>query len=495
MSDLPKGWTGCRLAELVIHTLGGDWGKDVVENLSGYAKVKVIRGTEFRNWKEEKGKSAAERLIKTSSLEKRLLNDGDIVVEVSGGGPTQPVGRTVLIDQATIKISPFPLVCSNFFRQMRISNHIDASFVNYYLTHAYFNGTFNDFQTQTTNLRNLNFTEFLEKTAVLLPPFNEQRRIVEILEKLLGKVDVCRKRLEKIPLILKRFRQSVLAAACSGRLTEDWRNNIEPSSVLLEGVREEWCNNQVRLPDEWQWVSFEKFVISSFYGPRFAKEDYQANGIPTIRTTDINDRGQIVLDNPPCIPLEPDRLAYLGLQHEDLLITRTGATIGKCAIYDEAIGPALPSAYLIRFRLTRQKVSVKYILQFLLSPEGQRMLSGGSTAVAQPNINARAIIKFMIPTPPLAEQQEITRRVDELFKLADQIEARYDKAKAYFDKLSQSILAKAFRGELVEQDPKDEPASVLLERIRAERAANESTKTKTRPPSKKRKQASLFDKA
>ena len=71
-----------------------------------------------------------------------------------------------------------------------------------------------------------------------------------------------------------------------------------------------------------------------------------------------------------------------------------------------------------------------------------------------------------IPIPPFLEQEEIVRRVDELFKFVDQIEARYKKARTYTDKLTQSILAKAFRGELVPQDPNDEPASVLLERIR-----------------------------
>src|SRR5207245_785500 len=85
---------------------------------------------------------------------------------------------------------------------------------------------------------------------------------------------------------------------------------------------------------------------------------------------------------------------------------------------------------------------------------------------AQPNISPAKIEALPFACPPLAEQQEIVRRVEALFALADQIEARYAKGKAYVEKLTQSILAKAFRGELVPQDPNDEPASVLLERIR-----------------------------
>lgn len=84
-------------------------------------------------------------------------------------------------------------------------------------------------------------------------------------------------------------------------------------------------------------------------------------------------------------------------------------------------------------------------------------------------VNIGDVRALQLPLPPLAEQQEIVRRVEQLFTLADQLEARYAKAKGHVDKLTQSILAKAFRGELVPQDPNDEPAEKLLERIRAER--------------------------
>ena len=97
--------------------------------------------------------------------------------------------------------------------------------------------------------------------------------------------------------------------------------------------------------------------------------------------------------------------------------------------------------------------------------------------------------------PPFDEQQAIVQRVEKLFKLAEQIESRYNKAKDYVDKLAQSILAKAFRGELVPQAPNDEPASVLLERIREQRAASETNNKKARPPSRRKLQAGLFDEA
>ena len=95
MSELPQGWATVKLNDVVNFALGGDWGKDPDDSTDGLAKVRVVRGTEFKAWRDEKGASAAARRIKVSSLEKRRLKKGDLVLEVSGGGPNQPVGRTV----------------------------------------------------------------------------------------------------------------------------------------------------------------------------------------------------------------------------------------------------------------------------------------------------------------------------------------------------------------------------------------------------------------
>jgi type I restriction enzyme S subunit len=177
--------------------------------------------------------------------------------------------------------------------------------------------------------------------------------------------------------------------------------------------------------------------------------------------------GTIVLTDAPRIKLSADQIDKYRLLHGDLVVTRTGATIGKCAIYDESRGSAIPSAYLIRFRFKQNLVDPKYILRFFMSPAGQSLLVGGSNAVAQPNVNATTISQFLIPVPPLAEQQEIVRRVDGLFALADQLELRLAQARGQVDKLTPSLLARAFAGKLVPQDPTDEPASKLLERIKA----------------------------
>lgn len=267
----------------------------------------------------------------------------------------------------------------------------------------------------------------------------------------------------------------MLEAACSGRLTADWRDENGNGANTSPGELEEADEES---PSTWRKQPLEDFVQSSFYGPRFSAESYSVDGIPTVRTTDIGFDGCISLKNPPRVNVSAEELQRYGLRNGDLLITRTGATIGKCAVYDESIGPAIPGAYLIRFRLRESLLLSKFALLFLTSPQGQLFLIGGTTAVAQPNVNAKAICKFIVPVPPIPEQRQIVCRVGELFALADRLESRYVKAKHYLDSLKQSILAKAFRGELVPQDPNDEPATVLLERIRNARPTQSANRSR-----------------
>src|SRR5208282_359415 len=156
-----------------------------------------------------------------------------------GGGPDQPVGRTLVIDKAALERSTNPLACSNFCRQVRLHPSVDSSFVNLNLIHQYKKGRFNVFQTETTNIRNLNFSQFLAETEIPLPPTVEQKRISSQLAVLMAQVSRASDHLSRVPAILKRFRQAVLAAACSGSLTADWRLHHTPrtpSDASLAGI-------------------------------------------------------------------------------------------------------------------------------------------------------------------------------------------------------------------------------------------------------------------
>jgi type I restriction enzyme S subunit len=474
--DLPEGWAVAKLDDIVALALGGDWGKDPIEAIDGLVKVRVVRGTEFRSWRDQKGVSAAERLITASSLEKRRLKQGDIVIEVSGGGPNQPVGRTILIDADALKRADAPLVCSNFFRLLRLNPEVDPRFVNHFLDYAYAKGAFNEFQTETTNLRNLNVTDLLEKTEVLLAPLAEQRRIVAKVEQLLSKVEICRNRLAKIHILLKRFRHSVVAAATSGRLTADWREeHAAPVTGELNSLEE--AKSQVHLPGAWSSLSVGDILEGLKYGTA-RKCGYEHRGVPVLRIPNIVS-GKIDHTDLKFAELPAKEFNQLRLMPGDILLIRSNGSVslvGRSAVVREKEKDLAYAGYLIRLRLNRAKVEPDFLHLCLASNDVrvQIELKARSTSGVN-NINTEEVRALRFLLPPILEQREIVRRVEVLFAWADEIETRFAKVNAYTEKLTASLLAKAFRGELVPTEAElarresrnYESARELLERLSA----------------------------
>ncbi|QTF58900.1 restriction endonuclease subunit S [Stutzerimonas frequens] len=153
----------------------------------------------------------------------------------------------------------------------------------------------------------------------------------------------------------------------------------------------------------------------------------------------------------------------------EILITVVGAGIGEAAIIPpECAGFNIARAVA---KLPIREISAKYVYLWLSTNLALSWMKGSSREVARPTLNLEQLRALPVPIPACGEQTEIVRRVEQLFAFADQLEARVKAAQIRIDRLTQSILAKAFRGELVPQDPNDEPASVLLERIKAQRAA------------------------
>ncbi len=162
-----------------------------------------------------------------------------------------------------------------------------------------------------------------------------------------------------------------------------------------------------------------------------------------------------------------------------MLIRSNGSVdlVGKSAVVTEREQGLLFAGYLIRIRLKTDVAEPAYINYWLKSPEARISIENKARSTSGVNnINSQEILSLELMIPNLAEQRKIVRRADQLFAFADQLEARLAGARQRVDALTQSILAKAFCGELVPQDPNDEPASVLLERIAAQRAADPEPK-------------------
>lgn len=358
------------------------------------------------------------------------------------------------------------------------------------------------------------------KLEIDLSPLNEQKRIAGKIEELQARSRRAREALETIPDLLEQLRQSILAAAFRGDLTKEWRKRhqgLEPASELLKRIRIErrkrWeaaeldklkakglsgnkldeafakqrkkykepvpvdTSDLPELPEGWCWTNLDELKRYSIYGPRFSNERYSAQGTFVLRTTDIDDSGRVNIESAPRIVLTQNEFKKYLIKVGDLLITRTGS-IGTLAVFNDKV-EAIPGAYLLHYRLVLKTGLSWFIFHQLKSPRCQEAMTGGSTGTGRPNLNAPNLESIPLALPPPEEQERILNILDSEI---GSIESAMDKAAGLIEKcdiFDKSTLSKAFRGQLVPQDPKDEPASVLLERIRGEKG-REAVKQKPR---------------
>jgi restriction endonuclease S subunit/energy-coupling factor transporter ATP-binding protein EcfA2 len=328
------------------------------------------------------------------------------------------------------------------------------------------------------------------RTKVYLSPLNEQKRIADKLDALLARVDACRDRLDRVPRILEHFRQTVIDLAISGELTKSWRkteqiriNNavgaiqIEPTGDFFDVVN----STEYFIPDSWVWLtpglikSFEKYSLSiGPFGSNLTVRDYRNVGIPLVFVRDIRAK-KFGGETTKFISEEKAQELWAHrVEPGDLLITKMGDPPGDVAIFPPEHSIAIITADCIRIKVNPEIVSVKLLSIFIESSLIKSLIKIITAGVAQQKISLQRFRSMPLPIPPLNEQQEIVRRVESLFAYADRIETRYQNALMKVERLTPVLLNKAFHGELVPQDPNDEPASVLLERIQAEKIRMES---------------------
>lgn len=293
-----------------------------------------------------------------------------------------------------------------------------------------------------------------------LAPAAEQTRIADKLDAVLSRVDDVNARLDRVAPLLKRFRQSVLAAATSGRLTEDWRD-INDIDAAPQGMPASWVPATVRA------------VTADLRYGTSKKCSHTLDGIGVLRIPNISDGGRINIQDLKRADFEESEIAKLALKVGDLLIIRSNGSVdlvGKTSIVSTIEEGLLFAGYLMRLRVTLETMTPAYLYLCLSAPkQRQRIELTSKSTSGVNNINAQELQDLPISIPPLDEQTEIVRRVDILFAFADRLEARLKAARTAAQRLTPAVLAKAFRGELVAQDPADEPAAELLQRLAAQR--------------------------
>ncbi|MEY3869888.1 MAG: hypothetical protein RLZZ338_3779 [Cyanobacteriota bacterium] len=510
--ELPKGWVWVTVGEISKNIHYGYTASALPE----VTEVKLLRITDIQN-NSVNWDSVPYCTIDEDKKHQYLLKEGDLLFARTGA----TVGKSYLIDR---KI-PEAVFASYLIRIILADEVIKKFIYNLFQSNGYW------LQIHQGKLGigqpNVN-AQVLSKITLPLPPLPEQLRIVDKIEELFTELDAGVELLKKLKAKLKRYRQAVLKAAVEGNLTKEWRTanqgELEPASVLLKRIlkqrREKWETEQLakmkaqgkppkddswklkykeplapdtsdlpELPNGWCWASLIS-LCTAIGDVDHKMPKAQEQGIPYISTRDFLPNGNINFEDAKKISTEDFEKLCRKIYPNwgDILLSRYG-TVGEVRLINNNL--KFQASYSIAIIKPVFYEVNKFIAMCLQSDTVQNQIKKYIRGVAQPDLGLAHIKELILPFPSSLEQDEIISEMNRHISVIDELEKTIDTNLNRAEKLRQSILKQAFEGKLVPQDPNDEPAEKLLERIKAEKAKQTTTKTKRKTKSKKQSDLQL----
>lgn len=495
-SALPAGWQRVRLGVLIDGFEAGRnlraHGRAATGSEFGVLKLSAVSWGTFR---PEENKALLEG---DTPRPREIVRKGDLLI--SRANTSELVGAVVRVDGD----HPRLMLPDKVLRLRVRSSVVNPEFLLHALRTRQARKHLEENASGTSDsMRNLSQPK-IEATPLLLPPLNEQRRIVAKLEALQSRSRRAREALDGVPPLLEKLRQSILAAAFRGDLTKDWRakhKDVEPATELLKRIRIErrkkWEEAEFakmtakgkrptddkwkarykepepadrtglqELPDGWCWGTAEELTDASrsiIYGIIKAGPDFPG-GVPYVRVTEVA-AGRIKLEElPRCNPERAAKFERSILAAGDILVSKDG-TIGKVAFVPPELEGGNINQHVLRV-VAGHDVDRFFLSRMIEAPQCQRWMTGETKGIALQGVNVEDFRRMPIPLAPVSEQAAVVSAIDTALGARRRVEEVTKGATMNLASLVRATLAKAFRGGLVAQDPSDEPADAMLEAVR-----------------------------
>lgn len=435
MSELPKGWVESELKELCYLITDGTHHSPPNGPTGTY---KYVTAKNIRQYGlDEANITFVDRSTHDVIYKRCPVKKGDILYIKDGA--TTGLAIVNPLDEEFSMLSSVALI--------RPAELLDAGFLKWQLNSPAVFARITGNMTGSA-IRRLTLTT-IGRQRVRVPPLAEQKRIVAKLDTLSARSTRARAELDRIDTLVKRYKQAVLSKAFSGELTRD------------------------RKVASWEQLKLGDLLEDIRYGTS-KKCAIEPVLTPVLRIPNISG-GKIDKYDLKYADFDEKEFEKLRLRKGDILVIRSNGSlelVGRSAVVDTDAEGMLFAGYLIRLRLKLNSIDPVFLQFGLQAPEMRKAVEAlAKSTSGVNNINSQQIQGLDIRLPDIPTQKEIVRRIESAFGKIDRLAAEAKRALELTDRLDEAILAKAFRGELVPQDPDDEPASVLLERIKAERAA------------------------
>lgn len=469
--ELPNGWALSTLDAIGPIISGGTPKTKEPENFDGEIPwVTPADLTGFTSKMISRGRrNISKRGLETSSA--RILPARSVLFSSRA-----PIGY--------VAVAANELSTNQGFKSVAVSPEMDESYVYHYLKSA---KHLAEQQASGTTFKEISGSRFA-KLPFPVAPVNEQHRIVEKIETLFARLDKGEEAVREVQKLLKRYRQSILKSAVTGELTADWRaereGELESGTDLLARIlksrEENWqgrgkykapvspdTSDLTNLPTGWTWTSVDALISDGPKNGIYLPKSKYGSGTPIIRIDDfqtgwVRQRAEL-----RCVAAEKAEQSEYSLRENDLVINRVNSVshLGKVLLVRDEHDGCLFESNMMRLKIT-EECNPNYVAMYLASEIGRkRLISNCKHAVNQASINQGDVKATPIPLPPVAEQIEIFSAVNAYLESAKAVERACEIELKRSTALRQSILKDAFSGRLVPQDPNDEPASALLERI------------------------------